>query len=81
MMSFLLKGDPFYIFEKPFRKRLGVATYFCLFFTRENKIRNKNLSVTPFLENMSLRETESKFGGHITYWEGMVVNRSTSLRP
>ena len=26
-----------------FRKRLGIATYFCFIFKGENKIRNKNL--------------------------------------
>ena len=31
-----------------FRKRLGVATYFCfIFFKKKNQIRNKTLSVTP----------------------------------
>ena len=33
----------------------GVATYFSLFFLRENKIINKNPSVTPCLEKTCLR--------------------------
>ena len=52
---------------------------FVYFFKRENKIRYKNSSVTLFLEKTFLQETESKFGGHVTYWEGTVVSRNTPL--
>ena len=35
-----------------FRERLGVATYLCFIFLRENKIRKKTLSVTDYLEKI-----------------------------
>ena len=69
-----------FIYEKLiFRKRLGVATYFCfIFFYRENKIRKKTLCNSLFGKDMSVK-TESRFGGQVTYWEGTVVSRSTPL--
>ena len=57
----------------------GVATYFS-FFLRETKIRNKNPRTTPYVEK-HVYETESKFEGHITYWEGTVVSHNTPLIP
>ena len=54
----------FYLFGENFifRKRLGVATYFCFIFLRENKIRKKTLSVTPYLEKTVCEKPKSGFG-------------------
>ena len=42
------RRDSFFICEKLiFGKKVGVATYFILFFKRENKTRNKTLKMTP----------------------------------
>ena len=42
------RRDSLFICEKLiFLKKVGVATYFILFFKRENKTRNKTLKMTP----------------------------------
>ena len=38
------------IFYFLFKKKLGVTTYFCFIFLKENKIKNKIISVTPYLK-------------------------------
>ena len=51
MCSHSMTKLAFYLFDENliFRKRLGVATYFCFIFKGE-KIRKKTLSMTPYLE-------------------------------
>ena len=41
---------------------LEVATYFCFIFKKENKIRKKTLSVTPYFGKGSLWKTELGLG-------------------
>ena len=72
MMFFSLKYETRIIFLKNhIEKGLESPLIFIYFFKMENKIRNKNSNVTHFLEKTSLSKTESKFRGHVTYWEGM----------
>ena len=54
-----------------FRKDLESSLIF-VFFIRENKIRKKTPSVTPYLEKTVCEKPKSGFGGQVTYWEGMV---------
>ena len=62
-----------------FRKDLESPLIF-VFLKRENKIRKKTLSVTPYLEN-TVCENKDESGGQVTYQEGMTKDRSTPLRP
>ena len=50
-------------------KDLESPLIFVLFFLRGKK---KTLSVTSYLEKTGLWKTESRFRGHVTYWEDMV---------
>ena len=62
MCSHSMAQLTFYLFGENmiFRKRLGVAMYFCfIFFLRENKIRKKTLSVTPYLEKRVYEKPKS----------------------
>ena len=65
--------------KNDFENDFGVVTYFILFL-RENKVRNKTLNVTHNRKNKFVK-IESRFGGQITYYEGMMKSRSTSLSP
>ena len=58
---FPLDGETRFLFGENliFKKRLGVATYFCFIFLRENKIRKKTLSVTPYLETTVYEKPKS----------------------
>ena len=47
-------------------------------FLRENKIRMKTLSVTPYLEKTVYEKTKVGYKGQITYWKG-TVNAVTPL--
>ena len=42
LASPLYGRDSLFVFEKPFKKRFGVATYFCFILKGKNKIRKKN---------------------------------------
>ena len=53
-LAFCLFGEKNMIIRK---KKLGVTTYY-YFFLRENKIRKKTLSVTPYLEKTSCEKTK-----------------------
>ena len=78
MMHFLPKARLVFIFLKNYLKiDFASPLIFVYFFKMENKIRNKNPSETHFLEKINLRKTKSKFGGHVTYWEGKVVSCSS----
>ena len=56
-----------------FRKRLGVATYFCfIFFKMENKIRKKNPKCDSLFGKVGLWKTESGFEGPVIYRESTV---------
>ena len=60
------------------KKNLESPLIFILFFLRENKIRNKTLNVTPYLEKKFV-ESQSQVRSQVTYWRGTVVNRNTPL--
>ena len=55
-----------------FRKDLESPLIFVLFFLRENKIRKKTLSVTPYLEKMVCEKPKSGFRGQVTYCESTI---------
>ena len=63
-----------------FRKDLESPLIFVLFL-RENKIRKKTLSVTPYLEKMVCEKPKSGLGGQVTYQESTVKDRNTPLSP
>ena len=72
--AFLLDDDSLFIYlvkNMIFRKDLELPLIFVLFL-RENKIRKKTLSVTPYLEKMVCEKTKVGSGGQVTYWEGTI---------
>ena len=64
LMRFPLDGELDFILKRFYslRKWLGAATYFFFIFKRVNKIRKKNLSVTPYFENCGLWKIGSSSG-------------------
>ena len=78
--AFLLDDDSLFIYlvkNMIFRKDLELPLIFILFL-KENKIRKKTLSVTPYLEK-TVCENRDRSRGQVTYQESMTKDCSTSL--
>ena len=65
-----------------FRKRFGVANYFCfIFLLREKPNKKENPKCDSWRKKTGLWKTKSRSEGQVTCWEGTVVSRSTPLSP
>ena len=64
------------------KKRFVVITSFCfIFFLKGKQNKKENLKCDSLFRKDNLWKTKIGSEDQITYWEGMVVSRSTPLNP